>query len=96
MLRIALCDDDLAFIHELHQKIVKCCQEVNCDENISITEFSDSVYLSRTISSGNSFDLLFVNIEMPQLNGLELAEHIRTHLPTALRQHRTRGQGKLG
>ena len=81
MLRIALCDDDLSFMHELHQKIVKCCQEANY---VSITEFSDSVYLSRTISSGNSFDLLFVDIEMPQLNGLELAQHIRTHLPAAL------------
>lgn len=84
MLRIALCDDDLVFIHELHQKIVKFCQETGFDENISIAEFSDSVYLSRTISSGNSFDLFFVDIEMPQMNGLELAGHIRTHLPVAL------------
>lgn len=84
MLRIALCDDDLAFMHELHQKIVKCCQETGYSENISITEFSDSLYLSRTISSGNSFDLFFVDIEMPRLNGFELAEHIRTHMPTAL------------
>ena len=84
MLRIALCDDDLTFMHDLHQKIVKCYRETNYSENVSITEFSDSVYLSRTISSGNSFDLLFVDIEMPQLNGLELAQHIRTHLPIAL------------
>lgn len=84
MLRIALCDDDSVFMRELCQKIVKCYQETNYNENISITEFSDSVYLSRTISGGNSFDLIFVDIEMPQLNGLELAKHIRTHLPKAL------------
>lgn len=83
MLRIALCDDDLVFMYELHQKIVKCCQETGYSGNISITEFSDSVYLSRTISSGNGFDLFFVDIEMPQLNGFELAEYIRAHLPTA-------------
>lgn len=84
MLRIALCDDDSTFVHDLHQKIVKWYQESGNCENISITEFSDSFYLSRTISGGNSFDLFFVDIEMPRLNGLDLAERIRTHLPAAL------------
>lgn len=84
MLRIALCDDDSTFMRKLHQKIVKWYQESGNSENISITEFSDSIYLSRTINSGNGFDLFFVDIEMPQLNGLELAERIRTHLPAAL------------
>lgn len=84
MLRIALCDDDSTFVRELHQKIVKWYQESGNSETISITEFSDSIYLSRTINGGSGFDLFFVDIEMPQLNGLELAEHIRVRLPAAL------------
>ena len=83
MLHIALCDDDSVFLCELKQKIVSYYQEIHFSENISITEFSDSVFLSRTISGNSSFDLIFVDIEMPQLNGLELAQQIRTYLPTA-------------
>lgn len=82
MLRIALCDDD--FIQELHQKLIQWYQESDNSRNISVSEFSDSSYLARTIDSGSSFDLLFVDIEMPKMNGLKLAEHVRTRLPMAM------------
>ena len=84
MFHIALCDDDTTFMRELHQEIVKWQQTSNYCDNTSITEFSDSLYLSRTISAGNGYDLFFVDIEMPQMNGLTLAQHIRTHFPSAL------------
>lgn len=84
MLRIALCDDDLDFMRNLHQRIAQWFQDTEQSESIHINEFSDSVYLARTISSGSGFDLFFIDIEMPQLNGLELAEHIRAKLPSAI------------
>ncbi len=84
MLRIALCDDDLYFMRELHQKIMRWYQNAAYGENISVTEFSDSLYLARIISGGSGFDLFFIDIEMPQIDGLELAGRIRACLPTAI------------
>lgn len=84
MLRIALCDDEPDFMRELRQKIMKYCQESAYSENISISEFSDSVYLARTIQENCGFDLFFIDIEMPNLNGMELARQIRDCLPSAI------------
>ena len=84
MLRIALCDDDPNFMHELHQKIMKWYQESGYSGNISVSEFSDSAYLARTIRSGSGFDLFVIDIEMPELSGMELAPQIRTYMPAAI------------
>lgn len=84
MFRITLCDDNASFMRELHQKIVQWSQEFKIDESISISEYSDSVYLAKTIAAGNGSDLFLIDIEMPNLTGLELAERIRTHLPAAI------------
>ncbi len=84
MLRIALCDDDQNFMRKLHQDIVKWHQESGHSSNISVREFSDSAYLARTIRGGSGSDLFFIDIEMPELNGMELARQIRACLPGAI------------
>lgn len=84
MFRITLCDDSANFMRELHQRIVQWAQESEHCESISVSEFSDSVYLAKTIAAGGGSDLFLIDIEMPNLTGLELAERIRTHLPAAI------------
>ena len=83
MLRIVLCDDDCSFMRELNQRITQWAN-LNCSESVSISEYSDAAYLARTIRAGESADLFFVDVEMPTINGLKLAELIRERLPYAI------------
>lgn len=83
MIRIALCDDDPNYIHELHQKIVAWYGTHEQNETVSVTEFSDSEYLASSIGE-SAFDLLFLDVQMPKIDGLKLAETIRAYLPSAI------------
>lgn len=84
MLRVALCDDDRDFLSDLHQKIILWAQRSGQSERITVTEFSESTYLDRTIKNGSGFDLFFIDVEMPDLDGLALAARIRECLPFSL------------
>ena len=49
MIRIALCDDNKEDMLQLHQKIIEWYRENSKNQSVSITEYSDSVYLSSVI-----------------------------------------------
>ncbi len=84
MIRIALCDDDKNDMLLLHREIVNWYQENNIAQSISVSEFSDSSYLAREIKAGSSFDIFFLDVEMPKLDGIRLAELIHNSLPAAI------------
>lgn len=84
MLRIALCDDDQTFLSKFREKIEHCFQSsIDLDYKVSYHEFSSSKELSRSLS-GNSYDILFLDIEMPELDGMLLAKEVREKLPWAI------------
>lgn len=75
MIRIAICDDDLIFreilrkdLHQLLNRSGQTCQTV---------EFSDGAELIDSCSSAVDFDLVFLDIEMPILDGRSTAQKIR-------------------
>lgn len=84
MIRIALCDDNKEDMLQLHQKIIEWYRENSKNQSVSITEYSDSVYLSSVIDAGDSHGVFFLDVEMPKVDGFQLADKIRNKLPAAI------------
>lgn len=82
MIRFAVCDDQPQ-IASLEAEMV----EGYCKENgiaCEIKLYTDSKMLLYDVQENMFFDMLFLDIEMPELNGMELAAGIREKLSNAL------------
>lgn len=82
MIYIAVCDDQeksLADINDILKKHIEVNREV-----AEVTLYSKSELLKYDIEEGKHFDLILSDIEMPHLDGMQLASFIKNHLPDAL------------
>lgn len=80
MLKIAVCDDDHEAVQS-HIRITKNCLE-RCRIPGEISSYMDSAGLLCDIIEDHwFFDLLLLDIEMPDVTGMEIAEKIRPYLP---------------
>lgn len=80
MVRIAICDDEkkIVMLHkELIQNVLQSCGSVF---EISIYTHSDNL-LYDIIEDGLFYDLLLLDIEMPEVTGMTIAERIKPYLP---------------
>lgn len=67
-MRVAICDDEAIYREETKKGIKAYNKE------IEIVEFKDG---SELVKSGEQFDLIFLDIEMPKLDGMTTAKHLR-------------------
>lgn len=67
-MRVAICDDEAIYREETRSGIEAYNSE------IEITEFKDG---SELVRSEEQFDLIFLDIEMPKLDGMTTAKHLR-------------------
>ncbi|MEG2787315.1 MAG: LytTR family DNA-binding domain-containing protein [Romboutsia sp.] len=74
MINIAICDDDLDFIAKFEEKIIKIFQTNGVD--IYIYKYTDSLKFIQEYEK-NFYNLVFLDICMPNVNGLQVAEKIR-------------------
>ncbi len=80
MLHIAICDDDDNAV-ENHARIVEKCLK-QCQSAGEISTYTQSDNLFYDISEDEIyFDLILLDIEMPDNSGMEIAEKIKSFLP---------------
>ena len=82
MLQIGICDDEPLLLDEIKKITEDCLRQQQAFSILSA--FTDGKALLYEIQDGKHFDLLLLDIEMPGLSGMELAEQIHALLPDAL------------
>jgi len=80
MLKVAIVDDDSIYIHELNAHLMRFKAEKGIE--IQVTTFSSGFELISDYEP--IYDILLLDIEMPHLNGMELAKSIRKSDPYAV------------
>lgn len=74
MLRIAICDDNELILEKLKMLVEELCRECSLDS--SIDTFSDGGKLLTEYDKAG-YDIVFLDIFMPQIDGFGVAHHIR-------------------
>ncbi len=69
---IAVCDDEEYFLEEIYNLVIAAANENGLD--VKVDKYSDIELLSEQIvSNGEQYDLLFLDIDMPKMSGLDAA-----------------------
>ena len=78
MLKIGLVDDDICYLEQMKTYLKQFCEE----ENVAcqIEEFHNGLNFVEDYSG--DLDVVFLDIEMPHLNGMEAAKRVREKDPS--------------
>lgn len=74
-MNLCICDDD-EIVHDRIKELL-CSFEIN-EDNISITDTFSGEELLDKLSAGIRFDIIFLDVEMDNIDGVKTAEQIRT------------------
>ena len=77
MIQVGLCDDELSVLNQL--QILLDRYRVERNQDMVYGAFQSPVELLAQIERGMRFDILFMDVLMPGLNGIEAAREIRKH-----------------
>lgn len=74
-MRIALCDDQIEYAETLLVKL-KSFEAFSCAK---LDLFSSGNQLLQSVENGNIYDLFFLDIDMPGIDGLELGQRLNSY-----------------
>lgn len=75
-MKIAICDDE-AYYREQISGLTKRYAEDNKDKEISVDIFTHAEQLLESVNKGKEYDIFFLDIIMPGMNGIELGKTLR-------------------
>lgn len=75
MLRIAICDDDKILVEQIEEMLKNCLNKKMIEHYIEV--FYDGITLETSYRSGERFDIIYLDIEMSNKNGIDAAKSIR-------------------
>lgn len=78
IVKIAICDDELRTVRQIEKLLMK--YENDNHLLFDIKPYYDGESLWQTMAGGERFDLLLLDIKMPDLNGVTLSKKIREEL----------------
>lgn len=71
-MKVLICDDDIKIVNQIDNNLQKYMQENKIKMNIDAFTSSKLAF-----SSAKAYDIAFVDIEMPDIGGLELAKQLK-------------------
>ena len=77
MRKVAFCDDDRSFLGELTGLLDRYCTKYN--QEIACAAFYSSLELLAEIEKGARYDILFLDVILPNENGIRIAKEIRQY-----------------
>ncbi len=78
MYRVVICDDEIEICSQIEQMIIDYSKSISVE--IEIDVYYSGEELCKFLSSGIEYDILFLDIEFKQMNGVEIGEKIRNEL----------------
>lgn len=71
-MRIAICDDEIKYINDIERHLNQYFSEHGLSFNL--LKYDNGIDL---LNSDNNFDIVFLDIEMPDINGIELGKKLQ-------------------
>ncbi len=77
MIKVAFCDDDMLVLGELKDLVDRYCTRHN--QEIKYAAFYSSLELLAEIEKGARYDILFLDVLLPNENGIHIAREVRQY-----------------
>ena len=78
MIHIAIVDDDNLTCRDIEEKLHTICMKLMC--RISVDTFNDGESFVDSVSQYEKYDLVFMDIELADMNGIQTSSYIRNEL----------------
>lgn len=78
MINIGICDDENGFVLELRKNLLEYSMEKNVE--IMIYPYNNSKDMLSDIEKGVNLDLIFLDIQLKEISGVEVGKKIRSNL----------------